>query len=104
MYKTLGRRVALSPSIVKPESQRKECSDFAFILVLTKYGTELRRYKKIIKDCSRRKARKIVFSIVRKYKPDYVSLVHKYGHDKPVLILERGNKGLVDEWLRLQKV
>ncbi|MBU4223725.1 hypothetical protein KJ934_00625 [Patescibacteria group bacterium] len=92
--------MAANPGIAKPESQRKECFDFAFILSFAKRGSELKRYTRVIKDCSRRKARKVVASIISKYKPDYISLVHKYAHDKPELILERGDKKLVDEWLQ----
>lgn len=101
MYKTLGRRVAEHPEIVKPTI---ETFDWAFIVAFKKEGAKLKRYKKVFKNMSRNKAREEARAMAEQISLEYIAIVHKYRSDAPEIIFERGNKKLLDEWLLLHRL
>jgi hypothetical protein len=102
MYKILGRRVALYPTIAKPESQKKDIFCGACIIALTKTDAGIKRRKETIKGASRNKARRAAKDIIKEVRPDYIAIVKLGGFRGSETIMERGDKKLVDEYLKQQ--
>ena len=103
MYKTLGRRVAEYPDIAKRESQRNEKERFVGVMVLAlkKEGRSINRYKEIIKDASGNQGRRVAYAMMKRIRPDYIAVIRFDGWEPPEIIMERGDKSIVDKFLKL---
>ena len=102
MYKTLGRKVAEYPGIAKPESQKNEKKDAfsgIFIVAFKKNGAEIVRYKKIIKGASGNQGRRVAIALIKLIKPHYIAVMRCDGLSSPEIIMEKGDKRLVDAFL-----